>query len=322
MTISTPHPIAVIGAGITGITVARRLAAAGHQAVIFEKSRGLGGRLSTRTSRSGVQFDHGAQYLTVRGDGFKAFLDETVQHGSGAIWEPDGKADKPTKIVGTPRMNALLAPFADGLDIRFEHTVAPLTRDGDRWAVTVNETGETHWFDFVVSTVPSVQARALVGGVSGLTAALDRVAMVPCWTLMAAFDTPLTTHMVIHRDHEGDIAWIARDSHKPGRDLTRDQWVIHASPAWSTANLEAKKEDVATQLLAMSAPILGGNLPTAPYLAAHRWRYAMASTPLGKAFLHTDDQRILVGGDWCLGARAEDGFDSGTAMADRLLTQL
>jgi predicted NAD/FAD-dependent oxidoreductase len=40
--------IAIIGAGIAGITAARTLANAGHKVQVFEKSRGAGGRMSTR----------------------------------------------------------------------------------------------------------------------------------------------------------------------------------------------------------------------------------------------------------------------------------
>eukprot|EP01031_Cornospumella_fuschlensis_P052994 gene52994-64738_t len=57
--------IAIIGAGIAGITAARTLAQAGHHVHVFEKSRGAGGRMSTRLSNFGT-FDHGAQYFTVR----------------------------------------------------------------------------------------------------------------------------------------------------------------------------------------------------------------------------------------------------------------
>ncbi|HIP78813.1 MAG TPA: FAD-binding protein, partial [Kiloniellaceae bacterium] len=40
--------IAVIGAGLAGLLCARRLQDAGLHPVVFEKSRGLGGRLATR----------------------------------------------------------------------------------------------------------------------------------------------------------------------------------------------------------------------------------------------------------------------------------
>ena len=55
---NTQH-IAIIGVGMAGVVCARTLRQAGHNVTLFEKSRGLGGRMSTRASAFG-SFDHGA----------------------------------------------------------------------------------------------------------------------------------------------------------------------------------------------------------------------------------------------------------------------
>ena len=57
--------IAVIGAGMAGITAARTLVQAGFKVSVFEKSHGPGGRMATRSTPYG-SFDHGVQYSTVR----------------------------------------------------------------------------------------------------------------------------------------------------------------------------------------------------------------------------------------------------------------
>src|SRR3546814_6562189 len=56
--------VAIIGAGISGLACARRLRDAGLEATLFDKSRGIGGRLATRRANPGnpeVAFDHGAR---------------------------------------------------------------------------------------------------------------------------------------------------------------------------------------------------------------------------------------------------------------------
>ncbi len=40
--------IAVIGAGVAGLTCAQKLQQTGRRVVVFDKSQGLGGRLATR----------------------------------------------------------------------------------------------------------------------------------------------------------------------------------------------------------------------------------------------------------------------------------
>ena len=56
--------VAVIGAGISGLFAARTLADRGLNVKVFDKGRGLGGRMSTRRVDGKSCFDHGAQYFT------------------------------------------------------------------------------------------------------------------------------------------------------------------------------------------------------------------------------------------------------------------
>ena len=62
--------IAVVGAGLSGLVVAEKLQSVGTVEV-FDKSRGAGGRMSTRYAGD-YEFDHGAQYFTARSDAFRA----------------------------------------------------------------------------------------------------------------------------------------------------------------------------------------------------------------------------------------------------------
>ena len=64
--------IAVIGAGITGITLANLLQKKVNLTV-FEKSRGVGGRMATRRAEP-YQFNHGAQYFKIENKEFRDFL--------------------------------------------------------------------------------------------------------------------------------------------------------------------------------------------------------------------------------------------------------
>ena len=64
----------VIGAGISGLTMASRLRNMNEKVIILEKSRGVGGRIATR--RDGVStYDHGAQFYKIS-DHLKSDLDQ------------------------------------------------------------------------------------------------------------------------------------------------------------------------------------------------------------------------------------------------------
>ena len=79
--------VAVVGAGSSGLTCARTLADHGLPVTVFEKSRGVGGRMAMRCNDSGAVFDHGAQYFTVRDERFQNCVD-SWQHGctSSTYW--------------------------------------------------------------------------------------------------------------------------------------------------------------------------------------------------------------------------------------------
>jgi hypothetical protein len=57
--------VAIVGAGIAGLTAGRALAAAGAAVELFDKRRGRGGHVSTRRRENGA-FDHGARRFSAR----------------------------------------------------------------------------------------------------------------------------------------------------------------------------------------------------------------------------------------------------------------
>jgi len=113
------------------------------------------------------------------------------------------------------------------------------------------------------------------------------------------------------------IAWLARESSKPGRGPI-ERWTVQASPDWSERHLEDDAERVKAKLLKAFTEVTGIRAQP-PYAEVHRWRYAQTTEPLvnatGKS--HLWDARLGIGacGDWCLGHRVEDGFVSGLEMA-------
>ena len=71
--------VAVIGAGLSAVSFQRQLPPT-VECQIFEKSRGFGGRMSTRRSDL-WHFDHGAQYFTAKGESFRKLVDDWQSQG-------------------------------------------------------------------------------------------------------------------------------------------------------------------------------------------------------------------------------------------------
>ncbi|MFK2903759.1 FAD-dependent oxidoreductase [Dyella ginsengisoli] len=311
--------IAIIGAGMAGLTCAHQLRQQGWSPVIFEKSRGIGGRLATRRTDSGDAYDHGAQFVTARDPAFVDLLETLQRSGAAAAWSPRLPEDAPhpahTWWIGTSGMSALVRPLAAPLDIRLRATASSLRRHAGRWELRLAEQELVEIFDAVVITAPAPQAGALLANVSSLTDALDSVGIAPCWAAMLAFDAPWDVPFEAARFDAGPIGWIACESSRAGLVGRSDRWLVHAAPHWSTAHLERAPEDILALMRAALAEQTGVVLPPMAFAQAHRWRYAMTTRPLGQPMLADVSARLWVGGDWCLGARVENAFQSGAAMA-------
>ena len=307
-------PVIIIGAGISGLACARRLADAGMAPVVLDKGRGIGGRVATRRAGD-LQFDHGAQYVNAHGAGFGAVLHALETAGTLAGW-PDGTGR--THSVGVPGMSALPKALGAGLDIRQNVQVLRVMPDAGGWVVHLADS--TLRAARVVVTVPAPQVAGLLGEDHPLVAHLGAVQIAPCLTLMAA--VAARAPFITRKDADDPLAWIAQDSTKPGRPQADGAlWVAQAGTAFSAAYLEDDPTTLTARMLPLLCDRLGTDQASVTHAATHRWRYARVTQSLGQPFLCSDDASLYLGGDWCLGARIEAAWDSGSAIATDLLAQ-
>lgn len=306
-------PTIIIGSGMTGITCARILADAGAAVRVLDKGRGVGGRMATRRvalASGDVTFDHGAQYIRPRDAAFAEVLAQ-----AGARPWPDGPDNG--RQVGTPGMVAIPRALAEGLPVTQQAEVSTLVWHDGSWHLTTSAGEFTA--KRVVLTIPAPQVAALLGPAHPFSPRLARVMMDPCLTLMAAFPKDSPRPFTQRLDAAHPLAWIAQDSSKPRRATLATTWVAQANLAFSQAHLDDSPDDLAAQMLPLLAEVLGVDPALALYARAHRWRYAQASVPLGQPFLRNGDGTLYAGGDWCLGPRAEDAWQSGRAIARDIL---
>ena len=232
-------PIAIIGAGLAGISAARALIARGHAVTIFDKGRGPGGRLATRRIEAEgrtLQFDHGAQFVNAHNVEFAAVLSKL----SVADWQ-DGRGR--THSVGVTGMSAIPKALGAGLDIRQMSLVIRLKQDGDSWVLDL-ENGSLR-ASRVVVTVPAPQVAGLLEPDNPLLVELAPVQLAPCLTLMAAVAVP--PPFITLNNPDDPLSWIALDSSKPDRPHGFGAlWVAQAGEAFSAAHIEKTPEEIAT----------------------------------------------------------------------------
>ncbi len=313
--------VLVVGAGVAGSIAARTLADHGHRVTLLDKGRGPGGRLSTRR-RDDVHFDHGCQVLRLRGELRHELTRSWIDDGVVAPWSPrvrtaDGRVATPSDpwFVGMPGMNGLVRHLQADLRVRFSAEVAALTRDDDGWTVRDADGAAIETADRLVLAIPSTQARRLLLDVDAdLATSLDAVEVDPVWTWMVSG----VTHdpgFDVAAEPTADVRWVAREASRPGRD-DHGAWTLHASADWTRRHLERERDEVEPDLRALAESVLGTSLPEG---VAHRWRFGLTRTPLGRDHLTNADRTLTICGDWCLGGRVEHAIESGIAAAGEIL---
>jgi renalase len=325
-----PRTIAVVGAGLAGLSCAQALLQAGHTVHVFDKARGPSGRMSTRRAddeHGPWQCDHGAQYFTARDHAFRAEVARWQQAGAAALWNArlasfDGSAwttpQTPLeRFVGTPRMTSPAAWLVKNLGehalAQWQTTVQGLERAEGGWAVTSAEHGvHSQRYDAVLLAVPAPQAEPLLAPLAPSGAAVaSSVRMRGSWAVMLRYARPVVMPWDAAFINAGPLRWVARDSSKPGR-TGAETWLLHASPEWSEAHIEDGPEYVIAALLAALAE-LGSPAPLAA--TAHRWRYADTEAPLGLGSWWDASLRVGLCGDWLNGGKVEGAWLSGRALA-------
>lgn len=306
--------LAIIGAGLSGLTLARRLRDIAD-ITVFEKSRGVGGRMATRYAPP-FEFDHGAQYFTARDPSFTAALGPLLEAGAAAPW--DNAIDRTETIyVGAPRMNAICKMLAGDLDIRTCVQIAPVSGDGPQWRLQDTDGAALGAFDWVISTAPAPQTAALLPSAS-FQPQVQEARLAGCFTLMLGYSRAIDVDDVALRPSDGPVGFIAKNSAKPGRPEPC-AFVIQSTNEWAEAHLEDDRKEVEKTLLETASAELGVDLSNADHTALHRWRYAAVTKSAGAEYLIDTDQRLAACGDWCVGPRIESAFLSAAALADKLL---
>lgn len=320
--------VAIIGAGIAGLSCAAELERQGLSVELFDKGRRPGGRVATRHTPEGIAFDHGAQYFTVRSREFFERLTPWREAGRVEPWRgrimiarhgailPEHAPTE--RFVGVPEMNSLPAAMSAGLVIHIGSSIARVEKDPTGWHLS-DAAGQTRGpFSQLVCATPPEQAKLLIRNCSHpLSARLDSVQMAPCWAVLLRFARPLPATFDGAFVEDSPLRWVARNSSKPGRNES-ECWVLHASAEWSQEHLEDAAAEV-TDHLSAAFWHATGLAPVEPHSAmGHRWRYALPVMPLSERCLFDGEVRLGLCGDWCGGPRVEGAYLSGLELARRI----
>ena len=324
----TQPSIAIIGAGMAGLTCGTALKGLVDQVKVFEKRVFPGGRVA-RFRAGAHEFNHGAQYFTINNPLFWNIVsawqtDGIVRPWDGWIVELNKgqivNSDMATqRFVGVPRMQIVAENLARHCDLVTSTNIAELERQrGGGWRL-FNERGDYQGaFDIVVIATAAHQVSPLCASVPAIGKLADGVDMTACWSGLFAFDQRLNLPYDAAFVLDSPISWISRYQFADAPENT-DCWVIHASPEWSQQYVASFRGRVMSALLEAFwvATDLGKHKPASA--SVHCWKYALPINPIDEDSLFVEHDAIGACGDWCTAPRIEGAVLSGFSMADRLM---
>ncbi len=351
--------VAVIGAGMAGLTCAQALHQAGQHVVVLDKSRGVGGRIATRRLHD-TRADHGACYLSPPQDaGFQALVQTLLAADVLRVWtdqvhefsSPNGlqpPSDRVPRYVAPQGMSAIAKFLTPPLNVRLNCQVTAITAPSFDQAEHQSEHPADYWHCVIADQAP-VLARAIALAIPApqavtllqplhtqetaesmapFMAQLTAVEFAPCLSVMAGYGPDQLADWqsrypevkAITVQNDPVLGWLGLDSSKR-LSPAAPTWVLQSSAIFAEALLDAPTlESAAQQMLEQAARYWGSWLAFPDWMQVHRWRYAFPRSPLSQPYLAAPTVLPLVClGDWCGGRKIEDAYVSGRAIAEFLL---
>lgn len=340
--------IAIIGAGMSGLSALHALSIAGHQVTLFDKSRGSGGRMASKRLED-TSWDMGAQFLHARTETFANQLTDWEAEGLIQRWnitpwvihpsdsiqdqtlsdaelkEAEYRAapspDERKRYVPTPRMTGLSRHLLKAAgDFVASTRIQDISGEAGNWTLTAEDGRRFSDYQAVIIATPPEQAHALIHQIPELAHHCDQD-MLPCWTLLTHFKTPLNTGFDAAFVKNGPISWIARNNAKPQR-APAETWVIQADHHWSQQQVDSPRHQVQAALTqafweAVQQPEIE---PTQTWL--HRWLYAIPEQPLIPKVATDHTGTLALAGDWLHSGSLEGAWLSGQKTAKQLISTI
>ncbi|NEQ33508.1 MAG: NAD(P)-binding protein [Leptolyngbya sp. SIO4C5] len=345
----TTWEIAVIGAGLAGLSCAQRLAQAGYQVGIVEKSRGLGGRLASRRLHQ-TQADHGARSLQPQTDLLRSLIAALTEldllqpwQAQSYIWQNQQLTVSPdqTHYVAPQGITAVAKFLATGLTIHRQCRAVSLSPVAAGWQIQAQAGDAIASFSAhtVILAIPAPQALDLLKSLppevldqQGI-ASLSHITYHPCFSVMAGYPAsqsdrsqslfPAGWQIDFVGDSDSELLWLGLESSKrSGSD--RPLVVAQSGAAFAQAHLETTDLTQVGQTLlqAAAAKLLWPWLSQPDWLQVQRWRYAFVDRGSSEPVLQlAQTPQLLSCGDGWASSGIAAALQSGFAAAARFNQQ-
>ncbi|WP_272642454.1 NAD(P)/FAD-dependent oxidoreductase [Marinomonas mediterranea] len=320
----------IIGAGLSGCLMAKKLMQRGHNVCVLEKSRGTGGRsgskrISSELSEMSLNVDLGATSVCLDHPDLVSLRDELLEHAIISPWS-SSISDSKNSFVGTPKASAITRYLLGDATLITSTKAHHIEKSGKEWLVRDDAYKPVGRCENLIISAPPSQTAMLLATIEGAAAQLlvahaAAANTRPQWAMWLETPKPLNEF----NDHnESDVIHrLTLETSKPGRsDPKSDIWVIQSTPEWASLHIDHPKDWIAEALIAEFKRVTQHNnhsLETIQFGQPHRWFLGRQTNVANKTDKTWNaDLKLGIAGDWLHSGDAQGAMLSGLYLVNQM----
>lgn len=313
---STKKSVSIIGCGISGIFAALELKKAGIENIqLYDKSRGVGGRLATRRANDG-KFDHGIQYIK---------LEEIINYeeikkliSSQTLI----KTNLENIYVGKEGMTGIAKSLSKDLIINKEFKLSQIDSK-DNSLIMKFENNKKIQTDAIILSSPIKQTLEIIENSNininlNKISELEKLEYFPAIILMIRSKKEIKLKNEFYEDYfDIPISFIS-DNYKKNVSKEKNFYTVICAHDFSASNFEKEYEEINSSLKSYLENIF---IDGYEILSNHKWRYSIPKNfyPNNDSENVGNDNFIGLCGDIFTNGRFDGAIKSGISIANKLI---
>ena len=320
--------VAIIGAGLTGSLVAHQLAHTTFKIRVFEKSRGLGGRASTKRLPWG-QFDLGVPLVPATDKSFMDFMQHLVSRGQAHHWpeteqhtfrqSPSSDNNTAQYFVFEQKMNSMCQHWLQACDVQTNSVVTNVRyQRGRGWQLCIEQQWQPTFYDVLICTAPWPQTKTLLEHIDEKVFSPEQT-WASCWSIGIKLQSTIKPKMKVIQLANNALQTLVFDSEKPNRPVLQNNEQIWVGQLNHELSVTLGKEGKA-QAIKLACASLCQYFNLSPEVVqateGHFWRFARSQKgqkPLG--IITHQQKNLIAGGDWSFGASVQSAYKAAQAIS-------
>lgn len=302
--------IAIIGAGLSGCNLYSNLKKQNHDIVIFEKSRGTGGRLSTKYIDDKF-IDHGTSSIETYNLFFKTFLDKKVNE---QILRKIDNTYYPTNGI-----NKLCSSLIDKEDLVKNCRIVKATYENNLWTLYDSQNKCYENFDFLVLTIPAPQ---ILENSFDIDESVKKYLSKVSYQAMAS--------IILYNNSKQEISLsdfkkselffkVVNNSEKYSYKNFQS-YVLHLNKEFVQNNIHLSKDEMFKLIDDKIQNEFNINLNENFEIINHLWKYAFVKNKLKKEFILSESKSYGLCGDYFNCINLESSYLSSKKLSEKIIS--